>query len=451
MGISFLALVICFAQVQVPSGSQPEAPISKQVCPEPTGKNGYEDYLYAVDIVHSPAFASFEAWESYRTSYKTRSGALTDPEGKPVPVPPTPAGLTLDSSVLQIRSVKAKLFDRVIDLVRQGNAKPCSFPRKEINIATLFPELTYFRSIAKFIVASAYASFADGRSAEGTEKLLTGLKFAAQISVGPLITDLVAIACRAIVLAQFEENLPQLSEADCQRVIGVARELLQRPIGYSKTLELEREADLKALDLLKAGSADLRTMGEMGTSDGFGRAIEAMAKLPVDQQNEILQSARTSISLYYQKLIAHVSGPEKDLVVPVESGPEFDVETVQDWTPDNISKAIRSIFLPLFAQAGAAEAKARIQLRLLLLHGRVLDYKWINGQLPKKLRDAAPAEEAFDVFTDQDFAYELKGTNGYRLYSKGFGSVGEIELKYRRSQSTESPLRGDGEMPPPLR
>ncbi len=428
---------------------QQPIPISKQVCPEPTGKNGYEDYLYAADISNSQEYRNFGSWEIYVADL-ARGGSWPkkDEDGKDLPIPKAPGRLTSSSSQLDLRRTKAKQFDRILELVRAGNQKPCFYPKEEIDNLTVFPELVHFKTIAKFIVTSAYVSFAEGRTSEGTEKLFSGLEFAQQIADGPLISDLVAIASRAIIFAQFEEALPQLSVLDCQRIIQSTKALLKRPPPYAKAIDWERKSTLSAFD--RIGKNPEKAIEELGGEiDSQNAGFTALAGFAPEKRMAAIQTAKTAISVQYQSMIDRVNGPESRWIKPVKEERGFEHPAEKEWSPEDVGMMMVSIFTPVFSQALTVEARSRTQLRLLLLNARVLEYRWLNAALPKKLADAAPIDELKDPFSGIEFKYELQGRNGYRLYSKGFGDGGEIELRYRRPQVPDSPLRDDGDNPPP--
>ncbi len=422
--------------------------ISKRVNPNPTGANGYEEYLFAADIIDSEPFKKFDEWDAYRQI--VRKGGpwdRVDDDGKRVPPPKAPGRLDVESTNLDVRKAKVKTFERIFDLVRAGNNKEVYDPNIQWNLESLFPQYAGFKGVAKLMATGAYVSFAEGRSSEGTERLLSAMTFALKFADGPLICELVSIACQAIVLAEFELHLGSLSEPDCQQIVRFMRATLRKASNAARCFRNEQRGIVSSLEKALAKPDSVATYFGQDSDDAYLKELGAMTP---EQLSQVRVRVMESIGTHFEKLIAVASGPESGWIRPISDPPIVDPNTVQKWTPEVVADSLTGALLPVFGQAMQAEARIRTQLRLLLLHALVLEYRWQEGSLPTKLSEAVSASELTDPITGKEFRYELPGRHGYRLYSAGFGDSGEIELKYRRPASgPESPLREDGDNPPP--
>lgn len=423
--------------------------ISKRVNPNPTGANGYEEYLYAADIVDSQAYKDFEEWDAYRqAARKGTPWTRVDENEKPVPPPRAPGRLSVESTNLEVKKAKVKAFNRIFDLVQAGNTKEVHDPHIEWDLETLFPQYAGFKGVAKFLTMGAYVSFAEGRTSEGTERLLTALTFAMKFADGPLICELVSIACQAIALAEFEVHLRSLSELDCQRVIRFMRATLKQPSNAVRTFKSERQGIEASMVKALSTPASVTTFFGQDADDAFTKVLGSMSTNELTQVRERVTQA---IETHFAKLIDVASGPESGWVKPISGPSAPDPNSVEKWTPELVGDSLAAALMPVFGQAMQAEAKNRTQLRLLLLHALVLEYRWQEGALPTKLSDAVAGSEIIDPISGKEFKYELQGRNGYRLYSEGFSEIGEIELRYRKAPGgPDSTLREDGDNPPPL-
>lgn len=200
--------------------------VYRQIVAQPDPRNGYEDYLKAADLARDPSLTTLLNWNPGQ--YQQLVDAKKDMVANPQP------GYEWDSDMerelrvaeqlrnenwLSIRQKIANYSQGMMELVRAGNGKQVWDPRKSVDPATVFPEYTGFKTIAKVIGASAYAKFAAGDSRGGTQMLLDGYTFSIKMSNSTLIGELVSAASRAIILASFEEELGRMSDDNAKQII----------------------------------------------------------------------------------------------------------------------------------------------------------------------------------------------------------------------------------------
>jgi len=420
----------------------PRQLISQQVCPRPAGRNGYEEYLLAADIIESPEAVKFLNWEDYWNRNQTGIYAVTAGDVPPKE-PERPHGLSLNDDLLTIRREKERRFRRILDLVKAGNAKPVWNPRSSMDLDSLLPELGPFRAISRHLVQFAYVSFANGKSAEGTERLIDALRFGIRISQGPMIFRLVSMALASIVLAGFEEHLSRLSEADCHRIIDSWNGVFREADGLENALRSELAGLAASVPMiLKEPERFLTLDSEDPDSAKVLEALKALSPRQIEVVAELIVKRQTQLT---QDYIQWIAKSEKNLAIemPTSAAARVDPRTSIDTLADRVAEDS----LPFFTAMTMAEARVRTQLRLLLLHARVLLYRWRHGKLPQKLLNAAAAEECQDPIGEKEFRYVVTSRGTYRLFSEGFGNTGEIELRYRRPPS---PDVSPGNEPPGL-
>lgn len=445
MLVALIALVAFDAMQKVEPDSVgvrqlPARSLQQQIVPKPTGRNGYEDYLAAADILNSSRHAAFVKWESYH--YQHRNGGLADAKSRedfPFVEPPT--GLSLDSTPLQVKREYVKQFASVVPLIIAGNLKPVADPRETLDMSTLFPEYSRFKDITKLIVKLAYVNFADGNSAAGAVTLLEGLKMSSKIRrVGPLISNLVGLAQQAIVLAELERNLGQLSLRDTQKLLAFVDRELETSDAMLTSLDFE-------LNFFKSSAQSLdQTQDEyLGDDDLFSQELK---RLSPKERQRVFEITAGRLAQYVERVKKLIQSGDSNWMTfddPIEKL-EFNSDGPFNTTDDFVNGLLVNLS-PSYGMVLPASARAKTQLRLLRMHALIIKYRWENEKLPAKLADAVPKAELVDPFSNAAFVYEREGNFGYRLFSKGFKDTGPIELRYRRAM----PLQDDDEGPRPPR
>jgi hypothetical protein len=398
-----------------------QSSIFKTTVPRPTGKNGYEEYVRAAEIVTSPEC-------SFMMNYDPKS-----------PTPPqadeeTPSDKfknlqktyqkVLGKTPLQIRRLLYKDFGRALELVRLGNAKPI-FPTRPITMETLFPEYSAFKRLVKYGVMCSDSLIADGRTGEAAKVLVDLFTMAKNIQRDTLIGLLVGISCESILMASIQNHMEHLSEVDWKYLESSAREFLSSANPIPQIMLTE----LSFLDSLKREPKEtLRFF--LNDDNSSQRAKSVIAKLQTmskAEASDLVQDAITEIKTYSQ------------LVIRTMDAPESEWGNVPDLTDASDATWLGQQLQPDYRNVLGAYARIRTQLRILKLHSLVQMYRWHWNELPKSLEIITGPKERFDPLSQFEFMFEIKGS-GYRIYSKGSKTTGEIELIYRRNNPSETPL-----------
>lgn len=430
----------------------------QQIVSQPDPNNGYEDYIRAAEMYRGSEAYRLMNWtpdqyEQMLEAKKVRlagngtaedSGPWTADEEKMLE-----AAKQLDNNTyLSIYKQIAAKSDKVFDVLRVGNGKRVYDPRTELTPVTLFPELAYFKALAKLSVVDAYVKFANGDSRGATTDLIEGLTFSRKISGMTLISNLVGIASTSIILAGFEENLNRLSDGDCQRILKVIPPALNEPLSFVEAMRGEAKFAIGSVDfLLKDPKEALALSSDTGNETSHPEADfeKYVLNMTANEKEAFRRTFNEKMSNYYERIISVYKEPENKWLEN-RSGEQIAAPTTIT-NVDDAANMLASIVTPVHRQAAIAMVKSRTQLRLLQLHALVIDYRWNNRKLPEKLEQAVPPSLMTDPMSGEQFGFEaIQG--GYKIYSHGVKETGRIELKYKRDPNAVT-SDDDNKVPPP--
>jgi hypothetical protein len=407
--------------------------IYQQVVRTPDIRNGYEDYLRAADAVHTPAIDALLRWSPQGEPEESSRGA-TQEEIERVRI----SNQILNWRLLRVRREIAEQGARALQLMKVGNAKPVYDPREKRTPETAYPELSEFKVLMRVLAADAYVKYADGNSAAGTQQLLDGLVFANKVSGGSLISSLVGIASTAIVLGSFETHLRRLSLNDCKKIQAAVGSILTEPSHMLRALKFERDS---------ASDAFAYRISNPDAGIAFGRADDAER---VQTIRSLPESAKAQLRDRFLKASMAIHALVEEAVRRPESEwgrVDDQIQKLIGGATDPPTKILLEASTPHFGLALTEYAKQRTQLRLLDLHARIIEFRWIHGRLPNTLAEAVGSERSRDPLSGDLFQYELRLGNSYRLYSKGTKELGEIELRYQAPLAEGANTR-DPNLPP---
>lgn len=400
--------------------SQQAPSLASRLVPNPSGKNGYEEYVYAADRVNTPLWKAYDNWLAYL------SQTATDLNSNP---PAMPDGITIQMSDLDVRRRVDNLFGSALNLVHEGNRKPVFDPRTEFTAETLLPELAVFKTVGRVISNRAHVDFSAGRATAATDALLDGLTFAWNLIGDSIIAGLVGISIEAIMLSEFSDHLSQLTPVETARIESACKAMLGRPFYASAFYAHERKTLTEQIDSFLSKPEVLTVDGPDALTKSAASAIGALSSV---DKLALKASVVRELDKRFGASIARFSGPETAWI-PKEIGDE-PKPIVDDISVSNLTLAVTNSLVTKGMDRAIARSvgKARIQFRLLRLHARVINYRWQHNRLPSRLEDFADKDVAFDPIGGAPFHYDLIGED-YRLYSLGLPSLGKIELRYRSS------------------
>ncbi len=256
------------------------------------------------------------------------------------------------------------------------------------------------------------------------DDLLEGLKFSWKIFDASRISALVAVATQAIALAEFQQHLGQLSLSDAQQIERTSTKLIETPVDARTIYKNERSGTKSALTDVFSKYDEFLTPED---AKAYGSALKGLSTTERQQLQDMVSQSLDQLTTDEEQ---RVNGPESGWLM--RDNREDATPIPGDHSVSNLAVMVLEDFLPRSMQRTflKALAKGRIQLRLMRLHAKVLEYHWINRRWPSKIEEFADAQTAFDPFENGPFHYELEG-DGYRLYSLGVPGLGRIELKYK--------------------
>lgn len=426
----FSSLLVFFAVAQ--SGSES---LLNQIVPNPTGNNGYEDYLMACDIVRTPEmFALIHSTpEAFRQSLNSNDRAA--PTQKLSESQLAIARTYADSNLLEIRRAAVTRGARVLDLLTKGNKKPVYDPRVKIAWSERFPEVRQFRVLGSLSLAASYVAFADGQSARGTAYLADAIVLGQNIRGGFMPAHLNGIVIQEKSFELFEKLLPRLSQNSAQVLQNLSAKLLAEKTPALRVIErgiaINRDYYSGMMDQVSASEP----------SEGPESARSALSMLQgmsSTERQHVVDLCIQRATRIQNQMAAQFQRPESEWGAYTEPDPV----DIKDETKVS-SMAMLVAYLcdnqtQSFATLGKHEVRNRTQLRLMGLASAIVKFKWDYDRLPLKLSEAVGEKASFDPVAKDQFQYEII-QNGFRIYSKGSKESGEIGLRYDYSSKDSTP------------
>lgn len=392
------ALLFCLT-AQTSEFRRPE-PLFPQVFQQPTGRNGFEDYIRAADVVHDGQFGA--AWEVVR--------AISNGQRRPERMP---AWLSAAETPLEMRRLILQRYGRALDLMTVGHTKPAFDPRT-INSETLFTELAPMRNLGRLASIRARTEFASGNPNGAVAAWANGLTMANRIPTSSLITSLVKIAIKSELLADVQSQLSLVSESGLRQLEIVATNVLS---DNDMNRAVKQEALFVEDYLRRLNQNDEPIDDDLDTD-----ATREFLKLPRPERDWIAQRVRDLVERDSRQILDRLSLPES----------EWDFTDLEQEIPESapLERRLVGDFTPLYSQFAAAVARIRTQFRLLKLHASVQRFRWHFDRLPKSLAEAG-VSDARCPLSQKPFVFELQG-DSYTLASEGGLGSGRIELRYTR-------------------
>lgn len=267
-------LALCITLPALGAENTPAAkpvPVFKQAIPQPTGKNGYEELVFAAGLL--------DDCKPFQAVAASAHPTLTDKR----------------------RAITDRTAVRALALMRQGLAKPVFSPRAAASAQQLPPELSRLRNLARLLRLHQYVALADGRVQEAILDARLGLQLGRAVQTDSLLTGLIGIGISATTLTTLGGHLDQLSLKDCELLYQVCLEWLNQPDTLGPILEAERK-------VVKNGLVQLRKQLQ----------AEAGADLP-----QLAEADRSADALFAQLQAELRKAPWLRTPVDLGAAPEF--------------------------------------------------------------------------------------------------------------------------------
>ena len=407
-----------------------------QLFPNPTGQNGYEEYVQAADLATGRECLSYLSEEETPPKDVVLRGLWQQ-------IPLGPDGRRKPSEAIKRLAVR-QCWD-MLDLVERGNAKPTVDPRGRLDVDTLFPELSRLKPIARLLAAQAELSFADGRADAGLHSLVAGLTLGRKIQVEGVINWLVGCSIRAIAMGGLARRTGDLGPEEARTLkdwatadlagsnrveemfvteIGSAHDQVEAIVLGGPEALGKRDKDYVQFAMSQAW--DQLGVSEGNTKDDEMRRLEAMKpfiewmvvseKRPDPLRDKLLTASES----YVDQALLWFHG--------VITRPEGAWTGEQDLPKTGVLRIFYAMYLPMFELALHSAAIDRTRVRLILLHAEVALFKAKNGHLPASLADLNDPAAVSDPLSGKSFQYVPHPDGSYRLWSLGSAFAGEVEL-----------------------
>ena len=394
------ALLLTALPAVVAAPRQKEKPKSllRQLVPRTTGRNGYEEFLMAADLVKSS-----KLWQEVGRKQLT---------------------LAQKRRVLGDRKLQ-----RALALVRKGVSKRVHSPRESLDFESPLPELGALRRVAGVQALQQYVYYADGRNREALDVLRVGLRFGNLIQQDSLISGLVGLAVSIVNIRATGDHLDQLSARDCEYLHRLCLEWLQMEDPLPRVIEAERagiKRSMRTIFLAKpealrgiledAGDGDAeksdRKPGQQpGTAPGHIDPDRAAAQFRQAQGSP--EQARA--------LLAQVDGrvDEAFRLLYVEyRKPPWQRQDIELPADGSVGGFIIALVMPSMSRSFDAYSRGEAMIRLLATHAVIRRYEWEHAALPASLKTLDVAALAIDPFTGQPLKYRRLDA-AYELTSAG--------------------------------
>ncbi len=366
-------LVLCMLSIGVPVfAQQPPSPDSFQyLFPKPTGKNGYEELVFASVLLNRN--------EEAKKIFTESSPPLTE--------------------IRRLFKMPDVMHAR--DLFYIGIRKRISIPRdpQELDENTRFPEFAEFRSYARFHAKEIYLALADGKNSEAIEALRTGLQFGHQIQMQTIIAGLVGIAIDAIVLRPFDGTLEVLSVKDCLTLQHLVDDWLALPSSITSVVDGERQWMQRMMAKAKKNPSSLidtvETVISSGDEDLAALQTQREIQKNIGKMDQILEDASNLMEGYYQEVL-------KSLTLP-----PYKRKPLPEIPKTTLASNIVGLFLPSMGTIQYRYDRERSLIQMLGVRTALRAYHWEYGRFPVHLSELRLGEKAIDPFTGKPFLYQL--------------------------------------------
>ena len=367
---------------------QNQQTLFQQVIGQPTGRNGYEEYVAAADIAQ-------------RLNLRTSLDYIDSNDR---------AGTKLDAQ----RAIAINM-GQILSLIEQGNKKDVGFPGA-IDFSTALPEVIFFRDISRALVHTAEVRFADGQPNAAIDILTQTVVFGDKVSgAGPIIHNLIGRIVSSQALQAVGNNVQYISSPSSRSVITACSALLESDSPFLKSLQSEFIAVSNSLDDLFANPDR-----NFGITTGFEELLRNASE---SEKLAAKQQIRFALQQQFQARIELLQSPESEWVQQSRQIDELAVPT------DPLAKVMFVDLMPNLGRIDLYAIGRRTQLRLFRATAAVMDYRWNHGYYPSSLSQLPDQSIAYDPLTNGPFEYERTET-AFRIYSRGTEDTGPIDLFY---------------------
>lgn len=380
-----------------------------KIVPNPTGRNGYEEYVRAAEYVYTPDFSAYSVW------------LFSVPNSGVTPDTVIPPDVSPRDSDLVVREKWTNRYRVCTELIRTGNNKPVYDPRGGFTPETTFPEMAAFRTLTRLECATAHVEFARGLTGSALQHLEDSVVFGGRIGGAILIGRLVGIACDSLALNELNDHWAQLSVSDAAQASAFFRSRIGGPPPVAETLQGEKSAGRQLVDRMFSKPEQLADM--LGEESGVGDLSRALKKLSPEAIQALQTEANRQLDAYYDSIAAVLQGPESGWIRFAE--PPDASKT--DETSSGLAKRLAEVIRPSMSRVLVREAQDRTLMRLAYLTARAIEYRWHMGRLPRSIEAYTTPSERLDPTSGRAFVLKREG-QWFRIVREGKDALGEVGM-----------------------
>jgi hypothetical protein len=427
--------------------------------PSPTGRNGFEDYARAADILRDGSMVVFKTWvpaEQRPTSAQVQAAqqdrarilsALTPDQRQmyeavhpdtSIREPFQPLASKLDRvTYLGMLREKVDHYSRALQYIEDGNAKPCAIPvTDETKVKGIGSVALGLDDAVELECDQAYIQLADGKSDRALAALRTAITSVDNIASANMMGYLVSLISNQAVFNFLDTRLDHFSESELAEISEIAKS----HFANSETvLKLIRNA----YAVHTAGLSDPNRWQGQGasTTDPLLKILETLSP---QQLNDWLKSVASAMRDRDEASVERFSGSE-DAWLPTQDLPQTATTQSSLKTLEDAKNYLLGVQTPIFdsRRRTLRVMTDRARWRILYLRTQVELFRMENNRLPTQLNEIFKDPNSYhDPLSGQPFQYE-KTPTGYRLVSRGTQDSGTIELK----QSSDDSIKLDSSRP----
>lgn len=351
----------------------------RKVIPVDTGRNGYEEFTLAADLIsRHPA----------KDRIYGRDQTLT--EAREI--------VSMPESV------------QLVSLVRRALTKPVFSPRPNSHLRTAFEEFAGFRHLPRLLSMRLWVQLADGDSRGAAESAELAFGLSEVGHDGGVLGFSMSRAMTRVVLVTLAANLDRCSAVDSERFFDLCVSTAARRPSAEAIINTEtrflREATLNLLTAAAArgSEAAVAQLGLHASPEAL-RALDAAARPRM--REAVMRQVDLDLRLQAEMQIQHAARPAWQRK-PLAALP----------TLHPMSDATLGLFTTLWPKLLDQQVEDDAGWRLLTLHFLIRRFWWENGRYPFSLQELKRPELIIDPFTGEELLYEWSGET-YRLRSAG--------------------------------
>jgi|GEM_PF-5098564 len=384
----------------------PQAGQFVRLFPNPTGRNGYEEYVRAAD-------------EFRRLNLSLDIARLTEVRSREGWTRPTAASLA-------VRRRFAIKSAGVVRIALRGNSKPF-YPIGTESGAATFPRIRPLRDLSLLLREASDVHFSDGRSGEGVRLLLGSLTVARRLGGEATVSFLLMGQEVSATVRRLEAHLPRLSISELSAVVAYATAALREPDPYRRSLAREKLVGSAEFEesVLEFTSGSINDALQSGGEPYFREVhLSALSMMP-EQRREARDRARVLRNQYYASVLHELRiRPEATWSeIPEQGWPERVPKTTAE-----LAEVLARMHAPRgLSFCGAIAVIHRTQLRLLRLHAEIVRYEKRTGKSIASLTALNLPWLIKDPLTNRPFLHARQGRR-HALASQGARSTGKIKI-----------------------